>query len=132
MIEFGFFPRSLQESGKFINQFPNENSLVCKDLLAAVCQNGPPLENGKEDDLLRRGPEWLPVTFNLNLELPLFLDHYLKRKERYGCIVLSCVAGVQQGRQGGRGGMERGDFSPPLTLPCLHLQHRLVYSASGR
>ncbi|KAL9984252.1 hypothetical protein ACROYT_G006525 [Oculina patagonica] len=74
--------RSLQESGKFINQFPNENSLVCKDLLAAVCQNANLSETGKEDDLLRRGPEWLPVTFNLNLELPVFLDHYLKRKER--------------------------------------------------
>ena len=83
MIEFFFFPRSLQESGKFVNQFPNENSLLCKDLLAAVCQNATPPETGKEDDLLRRGPEWLPVTFNLALELPLFLQHYLKRKERY-------------------------------------------------
>lgn len=74
--------RSLQESGQFINQFPNENSLVCKDLLAAVCQNATLPGNGKEDDLLKRGPEWLPVTFNLNFELPLFLHHYLKRKER--------------------------------------------------
>jgi len=78
-----FFLRSLQESGQFINQFPNENSLVCKDLLAAVCQSATLRENGKEDDLLRRGPEWLPVTFNLNFELPLFLHHYLKRKSRY-------------------------------------------------
>lgn len=74
--------RSLQDYGKFINQFPNENSLVCKDLLAAVCQNATPYGDGKEDDLLVRGPEWLPVTFNLNLELPLFLDHYIKRKKR--------------------------------------------------
>ena len=75
--------RSLQESGRFINQFPNECSLTCKDLLASVCQNANPPESGKEDDLLRRGPEWLPVTFNLTFELPLFVDHYLKRKDRY-------------------------------------------------
>lgn len=102
MIYFVFFPRSLQESGQFINQFPNENSLVCKDLLAAVCQNATQHENGKEDDLLRRGPEWLPVTFNLNFELPLFLHHYLKRKERYmyGCVVLAYIADVKQGRRG--------------------------------
>ncbi|XP_068745174.1 tubulin--tyrosine ligase-like protein 12 [Montipora capricornis] len=74
--------RSLEESGKFINQFPNESCLTCKDHLAAVCQNGGSAENSKEEDLLRRGPEWLPVTFNLNLELPLFLDHYLKRKNK--------------------------------------------------
>lgn len=87
IVKFFFFSRSLQESGKFINQFPNENSLLVKDLLAAVCQNAHPPESNKEDDLLRRGPEWLPVTFNLNLELPLFLNHYLKRKERYNCVV---------------------------------------------
>ncbi|XP_074614441.1 tubulin--tyrosine ligase-like protein 12 isoform X2 [Acropora palmata] len=74
--------RSLQENGKFINQFPNESCLTCKDLLAAVCQSAAPSESNKGDDLLRRGPEWLPVTFNLNLELPLFVDHYLKRKNR--------------------------------------------------
>ncbi|XP_015779329.1 PREDICTED: tubulin--tyrosine ligase-like protein 12 [Acropora digitifera] len=74
--------RSLQENGKFINQFPNESCLTCKDLLAAVCQSAAPSESNKGDDLLRRGPEWLPVTFNLNLELPLFVDHYVKRKNR--------------------------------------------------
>ena len=79
---YQIFFRSLQESGKFINQFPNESCLTCKDHLAAVCQNGGSAENSKEEDLLRRGPEWLPVTFNLNLELPLFLDHYLKRKNK--------------------------------------------------
>jgi len=102
LIDFVFFPRSLQESGQFINQFPNENSLVCKDLLAAVCQNATLHENGKEDDLLKRGPEWLPVTFNLNFELSLFLRHYLKRKARYtyGCVMLVCIAGVKRGRPG--------------------------------
>lgn len=73
--------RSLQENGKFINQFPNESCLTCKDLLAAVCQNATPRDSSDED-LHRRGPEWLPVTFNLNFELPLFVDHYLKRKDR--------------------------------------------------
>ena len=52
-----FFLRSWQENGKFINQFPNENCLTCKDLLAAVCQEATPPEAGTEDDLLRRGPE---------------------------------------------------------------------------
>ncbi|XP_073238294.1 tubulin--tyrosine ligase-like protein 12 [Porites lutea] len=74
--------RSLQDSAKFINQFPNECTLTCKDLLASVCQNATALKSGQEEDLLRRGPEWLPVTFNLTLELPLFIDHYLKRKKR--------------------------------------------------
>ena len=79
---FTFFLRSLQENGKFINQFPNENCLTCKDLLAALCQGATPPEADTGDDLLRRGPEWLPVTFNLTLELPLFVDHYLKRKKK--------------------------------------------------
>ena len=56
-----------------------------------MCQNATPYGDGKEDDLLVRGPEWLPVTFNLNLELPLFLDHYIKRKRR--CVHIILLAG---------------------------------------
>ena len=78
---FLLFFRSLQESGKYINQFPSENVLTCKDLLARVCQLAMPSPDGGAD-LVTRGPRWLPVTFYLNGELPQFVQHYLKRKEK--------------------------------------------------
>lgn len=69
-----------------INQIPFDYLLNCKDQLAEVCQrSGIQHEEFKElenDELLCRGPYWLPVTFNLNTELPEFIQHYKRREKR--------------------------------------------------
>ncbi|KAM9468177.1 tubulin--tyrosine ligase-like protein 12 isoform 1-T1 [Clarias gariepinus] len=57
-----------------LNQFPCETILTTKDCLASVARRA------------RRGeghaPLWLPITFNLQTELPQFVRHYLQRQER--------------------------------------------------
>ena len=63
--------RSL-EAGQFVNQFPCENVVTCKDLLVTVARQG----NGGVT------PQWLPLTFNLLYELPKFVWNYLERRER--------------------------------------------------
>ena len=86
--------------GKFINQFACENMITCKDLLACVTcrrvnQSGAAPTSPDDDDERRRdqgaaaggggpnlAPSWLPLTFNLLYELPLFVRDYLEREER--------------------------------------------------
>ena len=77
--------------GKFINQFACENVLTCKDLLACVTcrranQSGGASSTSVEGSQGEGGPisapSWLPLTFNLLYELPLFVRHYLERKEK--------------------------------------------------
>ena len=86
--------------GKFINQFACENMITCKDLLACVTcrrvnQSGAAPISPDNNDERGRGqgaaaggggptsaPSWLPLTFNLLYELPLFVHNYLKREER--------------------------------------------------
>ncbi|KAF7693804.1 hypothetical protein HF521_007557 [Silurus meridionalis] len=56
-----------------LNQFPCETVLTTKDCLASVSRRA------------RRGghtPLWLPMTFNLQTELPQFVKHYLQRQQR--------------------------------------------------
>ena len=83
--------------GKFINQFACENVLTCKDLLACVtCRRVNQLGAASStfDKEGSRGgeeggggptsaPSWLPLTFNLLYELPLFVHHYLERNEKW-------------------------------------------------
>ncbi|CAJ1055760.1 tubulin--tyrosine ligase-like protein 12 isoform X1 [Xyrichtys novacula] len=54
-----------------LNQFPCESIVTVKDCLSAVARR------------LRGGPspDWLPVTFNLQTELPQFIRHYQLRQE---------------------------------------------------
>ena len=52
----------------FINQFPYEGALVMKNQLAKTVQR-----NAKVN--------WLPLTFDLNQELPAFMGEFLKRQE---------------------------------------------------
>eukprot|EP00112_Aurelia_sp_Birch-Aquarium-sp1_P014059 Seg3007.3 transcript_id=Seg3007.3/GoldUCD/mRNA.D3Y31 product="Tubulin-tyrosine ligase-like protein 12" protein_id=Seg3007.3/GoldUCD/D3Y31 len=70
--------------GKVVNQFPSENILTCKDLIAEVsmrsCKlDGHEINNSEWED---RGPCWLPTTFNLYNELPQFIKHFKQREER--------------------------------------------------
>ena len=62
--------RSLRP-GQMVNQFPCENVITCKDLMAAVASRG---NQGM-------APSWLPMTFNLLYELPKLVHEYMKRKE---------------------------------------------------
>jgi tubulin--tyrosine ligase-like protein 12 len=77
----------LEKTGQFINQIPSENLLTCKDLLASTCQRATlkheEFESIENDKLLSRGPYWLPVTFNVNTELPQFVQHFQNREKRY-------------------------------------------------
>ncbi|KAL5475545.1 hypothetical protein EMCRGX_G025374 [Ephydatia muelleri] len=64
--------RSLRPN-QFVNQFPCENVVTCKDLLVEVARragHGPML------------PPWFPVSFNLLYELPRMVREFLTRKER--------------------------------------------------
>uniref|UniRef100_A0A915E7M8 Tubulin--tyrosine ligase-like protein 12 n=1 Tax=Ditylenchus dipsaci TaxID=166011 RepID=A0A915E7M8_9BILA len=64
-----------------INQFPYESVLTVKDLLAATIQSAfeeSPLNN----DTLDWQPEWLPTTFNLQLELPEFVAYFQRRQQK--------------------------------------------------
>lgn len=52
-----------------INQFPFENVITVKDLLAIVCR--------RVDD----SSKWLPITYNLAYELPKFIGYFKQREE---------------------------------------------------
>ncbi|KAG7235829.1 hypothetical protein INR49_002129 [Caranx melampygus] len=54
-----------------LNQFPCESIVTVKDCLAAVARR---LKGGPS-------PDWLPETFNLQTELPLFVKRYQMRQE---------------------------------------------------
>ncbi|XP_062861455.1 tubulin--tyrosine ligase-like protein 12 [Trichomycterus rosablanca] len=56
-----------------LNQFPCETILTTKDCLASVAQRA---RKGERTTL------WLPMTFNLQTELPQFVRHYQQRQER--------------------------------------------------
>jgi tubulin--tyrosine ligase-like protein 12 len=62
------FDGSYYSKDKYLNQFPNETCIVLKNLLAQTVQsNGVFL--------------WLPVTYDLNHQLPAFMGDYLKRQK---------------------------------------------------
>ncbi|XP_065069444.1 tubulin--tyrosine ligase-like protein 12 [Rhopilema esculentum] len=77
--------KSLAETpGKIVNQFPSENILTNKDLLAEVAMRSVKLDGRKatDDEICHRGPMWLPTTFNLSTELPKFIKHFKEREAR--------------------------------------------------
>ncbi len=59
----------------YINQFPGENIVTCKHLLAAVSKN---IADGDT-------PNWLPETYNLFYELPRFVHRYKTLEAKYEC-----------------------------------------------
>jgi tubulin--tyrosine ligase-like protein 12 len=52
----------------FINQFPYENLISVKDMLAVVSRR------------VKESNKWLPITFNLDLELPKFCAYFRQRE----------------------------------------------------
>lgn len=78
-------PCSALPLGKlFVNQFPCEALITCKDLLAQVA-----VRAGGAGDDGRACPEWLPVTYNLLYELPQMVKEYFQRKERCAAHIAS-------------------------------------------
>uniref|UniRef100_A0A0N4ZQF4 SET domain-containing protein n=1 Tax=Parastrongyloides trichosuri TaxID=131310 RepID=A0A0N4ZQF4_PARTI len=63
-----------------INQFPFESSLTVKDLFAANVElvfNDSKYDN----ETMNKIPLWLPITFNLNTELPQFYKYFKERQK---------------------------------------------------
>ncbi|GFO03608.1 tubulin--tyrosine ligase-like protein 12, partial [Plakobranchus ocellatus] len=65
--------------GCLINQFPCENVVTVKNRLAAVARRASLPDNA---DPLASNPKWLPVTYDLQTELPQFVSHFQQREER--------------------------------------------------
>ncbi|KAK0394205.1 hypothetical protein QR680_000617 [Steinernema hermaphroditum] len=68
-------------SHALVNQFPFENLLTVKDLLAA-CVLSSDHGKGFDEHTLEYKPDWLPTTFNLEYELPQFISHFQKREKK--------------------------------------------------
>ncbi|CRK89274.1 CLUMA_CG003033, isoform A [Clunio marinus] len=64
----------------FINQFPFENVVTIKDLLAIVCRRS--IEKHHNADNLTTFPSWLPTTYNLKTELRQFVSFFQNREEK--------------------------------------------------
>lgn len=77
-----------------MNQFPSENILTNKDLLAKVAMRSLKLD-GREITIFEsenRGPVWLPTTFNLCKELAQFIKYFKEREQKYvyETLISSC------------------------------------------
>ncbi|GAB1609214.1 tubulin--tyrosine ligase-like protein 12 [Argonauta hians] len=66
---------------RYVNQFPNESIVTVKDLLAVTCRRYG-LDRSTQGSSLEYGPSWLPVTYNLNTELPQFVSYFQHRQKR--------------------------------------------------
>lgn len=76
----GFKELSQNFPNTFVNQFPFENVVTIKDLLAIVCRRS--IENHYEAATLQTFPVWLPTTYNLKTELKEFVSYFQNREER--------------------------------------------------
>ncbi|CEF62530.1 Tubulin--tyrosine ligase-like protein 12 [Strongyloides ratti] len=70
-----------KNSTALVNQFPYESSLTVKDLFAA---NVELVFNDTEFDSVKmvKPPLWLPITYNLNTELPQFYKYFKEREKK--------------------------------------------------
>lgn len=66
---------------KFINQFPFENVITIKDLLAIVSRRNGSI-TGSFSDTLPFVPNWLPTTYNMSTELPKFISYFQHREDK--------------------------------------------------
>ncbi|CAL1531890.1 unnamed protein product [Lymnaea stagnalis] len=74
-----FLELSQTKPGCLINQFPCENVVTVKDMMAIVARRA---ATPDADDPLASNPKWLPVTYNLKTELAKFVSFYQHREKR--------------------------------------------------
>lgn len=72
---------SAQQPHAFVNQFPFENVLTTKDLLAIVCRRKAG-DQKYDPETLETYPSWLPTTYNLSTELVKFVAYFQQRESR--------------------------------------------------
>lgn len=77
----GFNELSKDFPNTFVNQFPFENVVTIKDLLAIVCRRGNK-KHHQDDDNLTTYPLWLPTTYNLKTELKEFVSYFQNREAK--------------------------------------------------
>lgn len=76
----GFNELSRDFPNTFVNQFPFENVVTIKDLLAIVCRRS--TETHHDDETLATYPRWLPTTYNLKTELREFVSYFQNREAK--------------------------------------------------
>lgn len=64
----------------FVNQFPFENVVTIKDLLAIVCRRS--IKCHHNPVTLETNPTWLPTTYNLKTELWEFVSYFQNRQAK--------------------------------------------------
>lgn len=64
----------------FVNQFPFENVVTIKDLLAIVSRRS--IEKHHDPETLTTYPQWLPTTYNLKTELKEFVSYFQNREAK--------------------------------------------------
>ncbi|XP_035207243.1 tubulin--tyrosine ligase-like protein 12 isoform X1 [Stegodyphus dumicola] len=67
----------------YVNQFPSEQVIINKDLLAIVCRRSCAPDEMFDMNTLRSNPKWLPTTFSLLIELPQFISYFQNREKRH-------------------------------------------------
>lgn len=75
-----FAELSRDSPDKFINQFPFENVITIKDLLAIVGRRMAGVGGHSDAVTLETNPRWLPTTYNLKTELAAFVSYFQRRK----------------------------------------------------
>lgn len=73
-----------ENTQQLINQFPFENVINIKDLLAVICRRTSP---SIDNETLQSFPPWLPTTFNLTYELPKLISYFQQREKK---LVVYC------------------------------------------
>ena len=77
LINYFFYRNLCENTQQFINQYPFENVINIKDLLAVICRRtSSPIDN----ETLQSYPLWLPTTYNLTYELSKFISYFQHRE----------------------------------------------------
>lgn len=70
---------SERQPSTLVNQFPNDMVVTVKDMLAIT---GRRAATSGASDPMEANPKWLPVTYDLQTELPKFVSYFQHREER--------------------------------------------------
>ncbi|CAF4822353.1 unnamed protein product [Rotaria sp. Silwood1] len=76
---FKDFKNLCENTQQLINQYPFENVINIKDLLAVICRR---TSLSIDYETLQSYPLWLPTTFNLTYELPKFISYFQHREQK--------------------------------------------------